>query len=87
MIDSEFYYTYIHQHLIYCLLIYVLFYTSFYWDPPNSFEINLQLKFYDYIIGSALLVWYHGPLPADYIGLIAEIQIRDNRTIQSIVDK
>jgi 1-acyl-sn-glycerol-3-phosphate acyltransferase len=39
------------------------------------------------VSGGALIVWYHGPLPSDYIGLIAEIQIRDNRTINSIVDK
>ncbi len=38
-------------------------------------------------VGGALIVWYHGPLPTDYIGLLAEIQIRDNRTINSIVDK
>ena len=54
---------------------------------PTYLHLYPRLNFYDHLIGSALLVWYHGPLPADYIGLIAEIQIRDNRTIQSIVDK
>ena len=37
--------------------------------------------------GAALLVWYHGPVPVDYIGLVARIYKRDGRLVNSIVDR
>ena len=37
--------------------------------------------------GPALLVWYHGPIPVDYFGLIAEVFKRDGRVINSVVDR
>jgi len=35
----------------------------------------------------ALLVWYHGPVPVDYFGLMAKIYKRDGRMINTIVDR
>jgi len=37
--------------------------------------------------GRAIIVWYHGPMPVDYIGLIAEVLGRDGRLINSVVDR
>ena len=34
----------------------------------------------------ALLVWYHGPLPVDYLGLVAQVYKRDGRLVHSVVD-
>ena len=36
---------------------------------------------------AALLVWYHGPVPVDYFGLVAKIYKRDGRIINTIVDR
>ena len=36
---------------------------------------------------AALLVWYHGPVPVDYLGLLAKIYKRDGRMINTIVDR
>lgn len=37
--------------------------------------------------GAAMLVWYHGNLPVDYFGLIAEIQLKHGRVVKSVVDR
>ena len=37
--------------------------------------------------GGAIIVWYHGPMPVDYLGLIAEVLRRDGRIIHSVVDR
>lgn len=37
--------------------------------------------------GGAVIVWYHGPMPVDYFGLIAEVFKRDGRIINTVVDK
>jgi len=37
--------------------------------------------------GPALLVWYHGTLPVDYFGLMAEVFKRDGRIINTVVDR
>ncbi|XP_023347043.1 transmembrane protein 68 [Eurytemora carolleeae] len=37
--------------------------------------------------GSALIVWYHGPMPVDYLALIAEVQYQYGRNIKSIIDR
>eukprot|EP00092_Neocalanus_flemingeri_P026064 GFUD01028249.1.p1 GENE.GFUD01028249.1~~GFUD01028249.1.p1 ORF type:complete len:554 (-),score=127.64 GFUD01028249.1:124-1785(-) len=37
--------------------------------------------------GPAVIVWYHGPMPVDYLGLIAEVFNRDGRVINSVVDR
>jgi len=36
---------------------------------------------------AAILVWYHGPVPVDYFGLVAKIYKRDGRIINTIVDR
>ena len=37
--------------------------------------------------GPAILVWYHGPIPVDYISLVAKLYLRDGRLVNSVVDK
>ncbi len=37
--------------------------------------------------GGAMLVWYHGNLPIDYLGLLAEVQLKHGRVVQSVVDR
>eukprot|EP00091_Calanus_sinicus_P005292 TRINITY_DN15728_c0_g1_i1.p1 TRINITY_DN15728_c0_g1~~TRINITY_DN15728_c0_g1_i1.p1 ORF type:complete len:275 (-),score=61.12 TRINITY_DN15728_c0_g1_i1:443-1267(-) len=37
--------------------------------------------------GRAIIVWYHGPMPVDYMGLVAEVFRRDGRVINSVVDR
>jgi len=37
--------------------------------------------------GGAVLVWYHGPLPVDYWGLITKVYSKHKRLIRSVVDK
>jgi len=36
---------------------------------------------------AALLIWYHGPIPVDYFGLVAKIYQRDGRLVNTIVDR
>jgi len=36
---------------------------------------------------AAILVWYHGPVPVDYMSLIAKLYLRDGRMVNSVVDK
>ena len=36
---------------------------------------------------AAILVWYHGPVPVDYIGLLARLYLRDGRLVHSVVDR
>merc|ERR1712215_65145 len=36
---------------------------------------------------AALLIWYHGPVPVDYFGLVARIYARDGRMVNTIVDR
>ena len=35
---------------------------------------------------AALLVWYHGTIPIDYIGLVSRLYLRDGRMVHSVVD-
>ena len=37
--------------------------------------------------GPGLIVWYHGPIPVDYIGLVARIYLETNRRVYSVVDR
>ena len=37
--------------------------------------------------GGALIIYYHGPIPVDYIGLVAEMWLRKNKTVHSVVDR
>ena len=34
-----------------------------------------------------MLVWYHGPLPVDYIGLVSQICLEKDRRVYSVVDR
>ena len=34
-----------------------------------------------------MLIWYHGPMPVDYFGLIAKVFTRDHRMVFSVVDR
>ena len=36
---------------------------------------------------AAILVWYHGPIPVDYFGLVARLYLRDGRLVNSVVDR
>ena len=35
----------------------------------------------------ALLVWYHGPVPVDYMGLVSRLYLRDGRLVHTVVDR
>ena len=37
--------------------------------------------------GGAILVWYHGIVPIDYVALVAQLYLRDGRMINSIVHR
>ena len=37
--------------------------------------------------GAGLIVWYHGPLPVDYLGLLAQLHLSTGRKVWSVVDK
>ena len=34
-----------------------------------------------------MLVWYHGPLPVDYIGLVSQIYLEKDQRVYSVVDR
>ena len=36
---------------------------------------------------AAILVWYHGVVPIDYIGLVSRLYLRDGRIVHSVVDR
>ena len=33
------------------------------------------------------VVWYHGPIPVDYFGLVARLYLRDGRLVNTVVDR
>ena len=35
----------------------------------------------------ALIIYYHGPVPVDYFGLIAELWLQKGRVVHSVVDR
>ena len=35
----------------------------------------------------ALLVWYHGPVPVDYIGLVSRLYLRDGRLVSPLIGR
>jgi len=37
--------------------------------------------------GAALIVWFHGPIPTDYLALVAEIQFQYGKNVKSIMDR
>merc|ERR1711971_58395 len=37
--------------------------------------------------GGAILVWYHGVVPIDYVALVARLYLRDRRMIHSVVHR
>ena len=37
--------------------------------------------------GGAVIVWYHGPVPVDYLGLVARIYLTTGRKVWSVVDR
>ena len=37
--------------------------------------------------GGALIIWFHGPMPADYFGLIAEVWYRQRRVLKTVMDR
>jgi len=36
---------------------------------------------------AGLIVWYHGPVPVDYMGLVAQIHLTTGRKVWSVVDR
>ena len=57
---------------------------------------NITRYYYDHEIkglekipsnSSAILVWYHGVVPIDYIALVSQLYLRDGRMVHSVVDK
>jgi len=59
------------------------------WSAFTSFYHDQTFEGLEHIPkdSAALLVWYHGPVPVDYIGLMAKIYKRDGRLINTIVDR
>ena len=37
--------------------------------------------------GGALIIYYHGPIQVDYFGLVAEMWLRRNKAVHSVVDR
>ena len=37
--------------------------------------------------GGALIIYYHGVVPVDYFGLIAEMWLREKKVVHSVVDR
>lgn len=37
--------------------------------------------------GAGLIVWYHGPIPVDYLGLLAQLHLKTGRRVSTVVDK
>ena len=37
--------------------------------------------------GGAILVWYHGVVPIDYVALVARLYLRDGRMVHSVVHR
>jgi len=56
-------------------------YTSFYHDQTFIGLENIPKD------SAALLIWYHGPVPVDFFGLVARIYKRDGRMVNTIVDR
>jgi len=57
---------------------------------------NITRYYYDHEIkglekipsnSSAILVWYHGVVPIDYIALVSQLYLRDGRMVHSVVDR
>ena len=34
-----------------------------------------------------MIVWYHGPVPVDYLGLVARLHLNTGRRVWSVVDR
>jgi len=56
-------------------------YTKFYHDQTFQGLENIPKD------SAALLIWYHGPVPVDYFGLVAKLYARDGRMVNTIVDR
>ena len=39
------------------------------------------------VSGAGLIVWYHGPVPVDYLGLLAHLHLQTGRKVWSVVDR
>ena len=37
--------------------------------------------------GGGLIVWYHGPVPVDYLGLVARLHLDTGRRVWSVIDR
>ena len=37
--------------------------------------------------GGGVIVWYHGPVPVDYLGLVARLHLKTGRRVWSVVDR
>jgi len=57
---------------------------------------NITKYYYDHEIkglekipssSSAILVWYHGVVPMDYLALVSKLYLRDGRMVHSVVDR
>ena len=58
--------------------------------------INITRYYHDHEIkglekipsqSSAVLVWYHGVVPIDYLALVSQLYLRDGRMVHSVVDR
>ena len=56
-------------------------YTSLYHDHRVLGMENIPSN------SGAILVWYHGPVPVDYLGLVSRLYLRDGRLVHSVVDR
>ena len=39
------------------------------------------------VSGGGLIVWYHGPVPVDYVGLVARLHLDTGRRVWSVIDR
>ena len=60
-----------------------------FWSKYTSLYHDHRVLGLEHIPASsgAILVWYHGPVPVDYIGLVSRLYLRDGRLVHSVVDR
>ena len=59
------------------------------WSTLTAYYHDHQIRGLDNIPSrsAAILVWYHGVVPVDYIALVSRLYLRDGRMVHSVVDK
>ena len=55
--------------------------------PGTRLVYKDPVKFSFFMFGLGLIVWYHGPVPVDYIGLVARLYQDTGRMVVSVTDR